>query len=85
MCRVNRRTLMSEQDQDFNNFQQHLERIFKDIEDGVFLSADEIGDLRYACGLPARNTHVNPVLRDVINDFGNVFGLQNFPTIRGKK
>jgi len=76
---------MSEQDQDFNNFQQHLERIFKDIEDGVFLSADEIGDLRYACGLPARNTHVNPVLRDVINDFGNVFGLQNFPTIRGKK
>jgi len=76
---------MSEQDQDFNNFQQHLERIFKDIEDGVFLSADEIGDLRYACGLPARNTHVNPVLRDVINDFGNVFGLQNFPTIRGEK
>ena len=76
---------MSEQDQDFNNFQQHLERIFKEIEDGVFLSADEIGDLRYACGLPARNTHVNPVLRDVINDFGNVFGLQNFPTIRGKK
>ena len=52
---------MSEQDQDFNNFQQHLERIFKDLEDGVFLSADEIGDLRYACGLPARNTHVNPV------------------------
>jgi len=76
---------MSEQDQDFNNFQQHLERIFKDLEDGVFLSADEIGDLRYACGLPARNTHVNPVLRDVINDFGNVFGLQNFPTIRGEK
>jgi len=76
---------MSEQDQDFNNFQQHLERIFKDIEDGVFLSADEIGDLRYACGLPARNTHVNPLLRDVINDFGNVFGLQNFPTIRGEK
>ena len=76
---------MSEQDQDFNNFQQHLERIFKDLEDGVFLSADEIGDLRYACGLPARNTHVNPLLRDVINDFGNVFGLQNFPTIRGEK
>jgi len=76
---------MSEQEQDFQSFQQHLERIFKDIEDGVFLSADEIGDLRYACGLPARNTQVNPVLRDVINDFGNVFGLQNFPTIRGEK
>jgi hypothetical protein len=78
---------MSEQDKDFNSFQEHLERIFKDIEDGVFLSADEIGDLRYACGLPspARNTQVNPILRDVINDFGNVFGLQSFPTIWSKK
>ena len=78
---------MSEQDKDFNSFQEHLERIFKDIEDGVFLTADEIGDLRYACGLPspARNTQVNPILRDVINDFGNVFGLQSFPTIWSKK
>ena len=88
MCRDNLgETLMSEQDKDFNSFQEHLERIFKDIEDGVFLSADEIGDLRYACGLPspARNTQVNPILRDVINDFGNVFGLQSFPTIWSKK
>jgi hypothetical protein len=78
---------MSEQEQDFNSFQEHLERIFKDLEDGVFITADEIGDLRYACGLPSpiRNTNVNPVLRDVINDFANVFGLQNFPTIRGEK
>lgn len=67
---------MSEQDQDLHSFQQHLERIFKDLENGVFITADEIGDLRYACGLPSlvRNTQVNPVLRDVINDFGNVFG-----------
>jgi hypothetical protein len=64
---------MSEQDQDFHSFQQHLERIFKDLEDGVFLTADEIGDLRYACGLPSRNNQVNPVLRDVINDFSNIF------------
>ena len=78
---------MSEQDKDFNSFQEHLERIFKDLDDGVFLSADEIGDLRYACGLPspARNTQVNPILRDVINDFGKVFGLQSFPTIWSKK
>ena len=80
---------MSEQDKDFNSFQEHLERIFKDIEDGVFLSADEIGDLRYACGLPSpvRNTHVNPLLRDVINDIGNSFGnpLNNFPSIWSKK
>ena len=63
---------MSEQDQDFHSFQQHLERIFKDLDDGVFITAAEINDLRYACGLP-RNSHVNPVLRDVINDFGNIF------------
>ena len=63
---------MSEQEQDFNSFQQHLERIFKDLDDGVFITAAEIADLRYACGLP-RNNHVNPVLRDVINDFSNIF------------
>ena len=71
---------MSEQDQDFHSLHEHLERIFKDIEDGVFLSADEIGDLRYACGLPARNTQVNPILRDVINSFGDA--LASFPSIR---
>jgi hypothetical protein len=63
---------MSEQEQDFNSFQQHLERIFKDLEDGVFITQAEINDLRYACGLP-RNSHVNPLLRDVINDFSNIF------------
>jgi hypothetical protein len=29
--------------------------------------------IRQACGKP-RNSHVNPLLRDVINDFGNIFG-----------
>jgi len=65
---------IEQQTHDLNQFQAHLERIFKDLENGVFITADEIGDLRYACGLPARNNHVNPVLRDVINDFGNIFG-----------
>ena len=72
MCRVNRRTRMSEQDQDFNSFQQHLERIFKDLEDGVFLTADEIGDLRYACGLPTP-VKLNPVLKAVFDDFSTIF------------
>jgi len=69
---------MSEQEQDFNSFQEHLERIFKDLEDGVFITADEIGDLRYACGLPSpiRHAHLSPVLRDVINDFSNIFGAK---------
>jgi hypothetical protein len=75
---------IEQQTNDLNQFQAHLERIFKDLEDGIFITQAEIADLRYACGLP-RNNHVNPILRDVINDFGNVFGLQNFPTIRGEK
>jgi hypothetical protein len=63
---------MSEQDQDFHSFQQHLERIFKDLEDGVFITADEIGDLRYACGLPSP-VQKNPVLQAVFNDFSTIF------------
>jgi len=63
---------MSEQDQDFYSFQQHLERIFKDLEDGVFITADEIGDLRYACGLPSP-VRKNPVLQAVFNDYFNIF------------
>jgi hypothetical protein len=62
---------MSEQEQDFNSFQEHLERIFKDLEDGVTITLDEIGDLRYACGLPSP---VNPVLKAVFDDFSNIFG-----------
>jgi hypothetical protein len=63
---------MSEQQQDFQSFQQHLERIFKDLEDGVFITADEIGDLRYACGLPTP-VKPNPVLKTVFDDFSNIF------------
>jgi hypothetical protein len=73
---------MSEQDQDFHSFQQHLERIFKDLDDGVFITQAEINDLRYACGLP-RNSQVNPLLRDVFNGFGDV--LASFPSIRNTK
>jgi len=63
---------MSEQDQDFHSFQQHLERIFKDLEEGVFITADEIGDLRYACGLPSP-VQKNPVLQAVFDDFSTIF------------
>jgi hypothetical protein len=63
---------MSEQDQDFNSFQEHLERIFKDLDNGVFITADEIGDLRYACGLPSP-VQKNPVLTAVFNDFSTIF------------
>jgi hypothetical protein len=67
--------LMSEidQQQDFNSFQEHLERIFKDLEDGVTITMEEIGDLRYACGLPSP-VRPNPVLNAVFDDFSNIFG-----------
>jgi hypothetical protein len=63
---------MSEQDQDLHSFQQHLERIFKDLENGVFITEDEIGDLRYACGLPSP-VKPNPVLKAIFNDYSNIF------------
>jgi hypothetical protein len=66
---------MSEQDQDFNSFQEHLERIFKDLSNGVFLTEDEIGDLRYACGLPSP-VRKNPVLKAVFDDYSTIFGAK---------
>jgi hypothetical protein len=48
-----------------------------------YLSEDEIGDLRYACGLPSpvrknpvRNTHVNPVLKAIFDDYSTIFGAK---------
>lgn len=66
------------QTNDLNQFQAHLEKIFLDIEDGIFITQDEIGDLRYACGLPPapRNNHVNHVIRNIVNDFSNIFGAK---------
>jgi hypothetical protein len=61
------------QQHDLNNFQKHLERICKDLEDGVTLTLDEIGDLRYACGLPSP-VKPNPVLTSVFDDFSTIFG-----------
>jgi hypothetical protein len=66
---------IEQQTNDLNQFQARLENIFKDIEDGIFITASEIADLRHACGLPApRNNQVNPVIRNIVNDFSNIFG-----------
>ena len=77
----NRKVLiMSEieaQSHDLLMFQQHLERIFEDLENGVFITQDEIADLRYACGLPAQ-PKPNPVLKSIFSEFGNVFGGQKW-------
>jgi hypothetical protein len=50
-----------------------LDEVFKDLEDGVFLTERQIDLLRHCCGFP-RNNRVNPVIRDIVNDFGKIFG-----------
>jgi hypothetical protein len=83
---------MSDYDQqlaDQVQMQFELDEVFKDLEEGVLLTVRQIDLLRHCCGYvaPKRNDHVNPLLRDVINDFGNCFGnpLNTFPTIWSKK
>lgn len=43
---------------------------------GELLTQAQVDCIRQACGKPNRyrNNHVNPLLRDVINDFGKIFG-----------
>ena len=66
--------------------EEFLESALDDMEYGGDLSQEQVDCIRQACGKP-RNNQVNPVLRDIINDFGNIFGnpLASFPTIRGEK
>lgn len=54
--------------------EEFLEKALDDMEfSNEFLSQEQVDCIRQACGKP-RNSHVNPLLRDVINDFANVFG-----------
>jgi hypothetical protein len=75
---------MSELNQLMFEHEQFLESALDDMEYGGELSQEQVDCIRQACGKP-RNNHVNPLLRDVINDFGAVFGLQSFPSIRSDK
>ena len=67
--------------------EEFLEKALDDMEfSNEFMSQAQVDCIRQACGKP-RNDHVNPVLRDVINSFGEIFGnpLDSFPSIRGQK
>ena len=75
---------MGELNQLMLEMEERLEIALNNMEFGTELAQDDIDVIRAACGKP-RNKQVNPLLRDVINDFGAVFGLQNFPSIRGEK
>jgi hypothetical protein len=64
---------MDEMYEVMNEMEQRLELALSDMENGIDLTQDDIDVIRAACGKP-RNSHVHPILRDVINDFGNIFG-----------
>ena len=75
---------MGELNQLMLEHEEFLESSLDDMEYGGELTQEQVDCIRLACGKP-RNSQVNPVLRDVINDFGKIFGGQYFPTIRGEK
>jgi hypothetical protein len=75
---------MSELNQLMLEHEEFLESALDDMEFGGELTQEQIDCIRQACGKP-RNNHVNPLLRDVINDFGVIFGGQSFPSIRSDK
>jgi len=56
--------------------EEFLEKALDDMEfSNEFMSQAQVDCIRQACGKP-RNAQVNLVLRDVINDFGKIFGGQ---------
>jgi hypothetical protein len=67
---------MGELNQLMLEHEEFLDLALDDMEYGGELSQDQIDCIRQACGKPNRhrNNHVNPLLRDVINDFGVIFG-----------
>ena len=77
---------MSELNQLMLEHEEFLESALDDMEFGGELSQEQVDCIRQACGKP-RNNHVNPLLRDVVNTFANIFGdpLASFPSIRGEK
>jgi len=52
--------------------EEFLEKALDDMEfSNEFMSQEQVDCIRQACGKP-RNAQVNPVLRDVINSFGEM-------------
>jgi hypothetical protein len=64
---------MGELNQLMLEMEERLEIALNNMEFGTELAQDDIDVIRAACGKPNRNT----LLKDVFEDFGNVFGGQN--------
>ena len=63
---------MDEMAQVMFEMEERLEQALTDMENGIFLTQDDIDVIRAACGKPT-NTR-NNLLQSVFNDFGKVFG-----------
>ena len=78
---------MGELNQLMLEHEEFLEKALDDMEfSNEYMTQEQVDCIRQACGKP-RNSHVDPLLRDVVNTFANIFGdpLASFPTIRGEK
>ena len=63
---------MDEMAQVMFEMEERLEQALTDMENGIFLTQDDIDVIRAACGKPT-NTR-NHLLQSVFDDFGKVFG-----------
>ena len=63
---------MDEMAQVMFEMEERLEQALTDMENGIFLTQDDIDVIRAACGKP--NNKRNDLLQSVFDDFGTVFG-----------
>ena len=64
--------MMDEMYQVMTEMEERLEQALTDMENGIFLTQDDIDVIRAACGKPSNKR--NTLLQSVFDDFGNVFG-----------
>jgi hypothetical protein len=63
---------MDEMYQVMTEMEERLEQALTDMENGIFLTQDDIDVIRAACGKPSNKR--NQLLQTVFDDFGKVFG-----------
>lgn len=66
---------MDEMYQVMTEMEERLEQALTDMENGIFLTQDDIDVIRAACGKPSNKR--NTLLQTVFNDFDNIFGGKN--------
>ena len=70
-----RGNMMDEMYQVMTEMEERLEQALTDMENGIFLTQDDIDVIRAACGKPTNKR--NTLLQTVFNDFDNIFGGKN--------